>query len=156
MSTMAMSVDAICAFLWIRICVASRYISPIMTHFDGRLMHMDAIMWGITRRRKPYKYGCSVSSKTWLFTHSHDGPGKKKLWVTLLFLFRPPPPPFSLTENFSATPSGTTFALLIWGKIQCQGVDPNRAPPPSHNFFQICAIEIRLSWFVISAYDHIG
>ena len=48
-TTIAMHVDAICAFAWTHRYAASRSVLPLRMRFEGHLMHTDEIMWSILR-----------------------------------------------------------------------------------------------------------
>ena len=72
--TITMNVTAICAFAWTRRYAALRSVFPIRMNFEGHLMRMDAIMWGVLRSYNPYKRGCRVSFGTRLFMDSPEGP----------------------------------------------------------------------------------
>ena len=56
-TTIAMHVNATCAFMWTRRYAAPRSVSPIGMRFEGPLMRMAVIMWSIRRRQNPYKHG---------------------------------------------------------------------------------------------------
>ena len=53
LSKMAMHVDAIRVFAWMRWYAASISGFPIRTCFDDRLIHMVSIMWSILMRQNP-------------------------------------------------------------------------------------------------------
>ena len=56
-TTIAMHVNATCAFMWTRRYAAPRSVSPIGMRFEGPLMRMAVIMWSIRSRQNPYKHG---------------------------------------------------------------------------------------------------
>ena len=77
-----MHVDVICAFSWMRRYATLRYVFTIRVCFEGYLMCMAVIMWGILRRHKPYKHVYRVSLSFRLFIDSPEGIGKDQSWVT--------------------------------------------------------------------------
>ena len=84
--TIAMNVDSICAFAWIRRYTSLRSIFLTCMNFEGHLKRMDAIMWSILRRQKPQKHGCKVYPSNQFFTDRPDGPRKYQSWATSLLL----------------------------------------------------------------------
>ena len=84
--TIAMHVDAVFMFAWMRWYASSRSIFPIRMCFEGYLMYMATTMWSILRSQNSYKHSCRVSLSTWFFTDGPEGPGKDKSWVTCLLV----------------------------------------------------------------------
>ena len=61
LSMMAMHVDMIHAFVWMRCYAEARSVSPIRMIFDVHLICMALIMWGILRMHNLLKHGCRLS-----------------------------------------------------------------------------------------------